>query len=346
MDFALPELLWTLLLAPLVALLMVWAWRRRRRADAAWAGRALWDRLRPGYRSGRWSVQVLAVSVAVAALLIALARPRWGLSEQQIERRGVDIVFVLDTSLSMAADDVAPNRLWVAQALVRRLVRALPGNRIALVQAEGDGVVMAPLTVDAAVIDLLLDAVQPGVLPTPGTELAAALERALALFPDEGEKHRVLILLSDGEDHGSDLRRVGQALRDAGVRVHAIGVGTPEGTPLALPPASDAAAGATPVYKRDADGQVVVTRLQEDALRRLADVSDGSYVRAADAATDLRTIVSPVRGMTGRSLGNETVSALEERFQWPLALAALALAVSLIWPASAGTRAASLEDSR
>ncbi len=104
---------------------------------------------------------------------LALAQPRWGESEQKIERHGVDVVFVLDTSLSMATTDLPPNRLWVAQTLVRRLVQALPGHRVALVQAEGDGVVMVPLTADSAVLDLVLDAVLPGSLPTPGHRAGA-----------------------------------------------------------------------------------------------------------------------------------------------------------------------------
>ena len=212
MQLAHPDILWLLLAVPVVALLAAWVWRRRLNATARWASRGLWDRLLPGRRPGRLSLWTGLLCAALIFGLVALAQPRWGQSRQQVERQGVDVVFVLDTSLSMATRDVSPSRLWVAQTLIRNLVKSLPGHRVALVQAEGDGVVMAPLTSDAAVIDMLLDAVQPGSLPMPGTELRPALEKALQLFPDGGGKHQVMILLSDGEDHGEGTEAVTAAL--------------------------------------------------------------------------------------------------------------------------------------
>lgn len=328
MDFAEPKLLWLLLAAPATVFLGLMAWRRRLRAMAAWASRGLWDRLLPGLRPRRHWLSVGLLGVAVLATALALARPRWGEGSQKVEREGVDLVFVLDTSLSMATRDVAPSRLWVAQTLIRDLVGRLPGNRTALVQAEGDGVVMAPLTVDSAVLDLLLDAVQPGSLPTPGTELASALEVALELYPTDSEKHRVMVLLSDGEDHGSEMRKVATRLRDAGVVVHTLGVGTPEGKPLELA----ASAQGRVEYKQDQDGNIVVSRLQEEVLESLSRETGGLYLRATSAAVDTSGVVGRIRDMETRSFGSDVVSTLEERFQWPTLLAILALALHLALP--------------
>ncbi|RMH20165.1 MAG: VWA domain-containing protein [Acidobacteria bacterium] len=335
MDFADPRLLWLLLAAPLAGGLAWLAWRRRLAAMAAWAARGLWDRLLPGFRPRRLAASALLLAVAVLAVALALARPRWGMGEHHVERQGVDVVFVLDTSLSMATRDVRPSRLWVAQTLIRDLVGRLEGDRVALVQAEGEGVVMVPLTLDAAVIDLLLDAVQPGSLPTPGTELAWALERALELFPEGSEKHRVIVLVSDGEDHGSPLRKVENRLREAGVVVHAIGVGTPQGKPLELPGTRP---GQPVSYKQDEDGNVVVSRLEEAKLEELARATGGVYLRATSAAADTGPIVSRIRGMETRSFGSDVASALEERFQLPLALAILALVLYLTLPVFAPAR--------
>lgn len=336
MDFAAPHWLWFLLVAPVAALLAALAWRRRLRAAAAWAARSLWDRLLPTYEPRRLMTWNLLLALAVAGAGFALARPRWGETEQKVERQGVDLVFVLDTSLSMATRDVQPSRLWVGQTLIRRLVQDLPGNRVALVQAEGDGVVMVPLTSDGAVIDLLLDAVQPGSLPTPGTELRPAIERALDLFPEGGDKHRALILVSDGEDHGSGLDKSLGRLRDEGVVVHAIGVGTRQGKPLELPQLD----ASTPIeYKRDEAGNVVVSRLMEDTLEELSRETGGVYLRATSAATDPGPVIARVQAMEKRSYGSEWVSTLEERFQWPAAVAALALVLqSLLSPFSPSRR--------
>lgn len=340
MKFAHPEWLWLLLAAPAAAAVAGWCWRRRLRAVAQWASRSLWDRLLPTHDPRRLVTFCVLLMVAVLAVALALARPRWGTSEQTVERQGVDVVFVLDTSLSMATRDVAPSRIWVAQTLIRRLSQELPGHRLALVQAEGDGVVMVPLTSDAAVIDLLLDAVLPGSLPTPGTELAPALEDALELFPDDDGKHKVMVLFSDGEDHGDGLDKVADRLHDSGVVVHAVGVGTREGKPLELPPTAENSAAGTGAsgrpapggveYKRDEAGNVVVSRLMEDNLEKLSRKTGGIYLRAASAGIELGRLTAAIDAMEKRSYGAEAVNTLEERFQWPLTLAILALTLQLV----------------
>ncbi len=323
MNFASPRLLLLLLVAPAAAALASWAWRRRLGAQSEWAGRGLWNRLGVGATRRRTVLAVLGLGVAILGTALGLARPRWGERTETVERQGVDVVFVLDSSLSMAAVDVPPSRLFAAKALMRRMVEDLPGNRVALVQAEGEGVVMAPLTVDAAVIDLLLDTVEPSSLPTPGTVLGAPLEQAIQLFPPGGKKHRAVVLLSDGEDQGGGLEDAARKLSEAGITLHAIGVGTPQGSPLPL-------AGEPNAFKRDREGRVVVSRLGEEALEKLATETGGKYLRATSPATDLAPVVERVRAMEKRSLDSQSVSTLEERFQWPLLLAAAALAVLLL----------------
>jgi len=333
MDFAHPDHLWLTIAAPAALVLAALGWRRRLAATAAWAARSLWDRLLTGHSRRRLWLWSVLLAVAVAAVAVTLARPRWGSSEQEVERRGVDVAFVLDTSLSMATRDVPPSRLWVAQTLVRRLVEAMPGNRVSLVQAEGDGVVMTPLTADAAVVDLLLDAVLPGSLPTPGTELAPALEKAIELFPEGSSKHKVVVLLSDGEDHGGALDRVAEKLEESGAVLHAVGVGTLEGKPLELPRhEADGDGGAPLEYKRDQEGNVVVSRLVESTLEELARDTGGVYLRATSPAADLGRILEEIEGMEKHRYGSEVVSTLEERFQWPLALAIAALVLQALVP--------------
>jgi len=333
MDLARPEWLWLLLAAPAVAGLAAWCWWRRLRAAALWASRGLWNRVFPSHAPRRMTASVVFLGLGIAGVALALSQPRWGTSTQQVERRGVDLVFVLDTSLSMATRDVMPSRLWVGQTLIRSLVQALPGNRVALVQAEGDGVVMVPLTLDAAVIDLLLDAVQAGSLPTPGTKLAAALNKALALFPEGAEKHRVLVLVSDGEDHGSDLQQIAGRLSDSGTVLHAIGIGTPEGKPLELPPSK---AGGPLEYKRDEAGKVVVSRLEETNLESLTRATGGLYLRATNAAANAEPIASRILDMERRRFSAETINALEERYQWPIGLSIVALCLFLLLSPFAG----------
>jgi Ca-activated chloride channel family protein len=331
MTFGAPLLLWLALLAPAVAALSLWLWRRRFTADAAWATRGLWDRLLPGYSRRRVALSVLWLAVAVLGAALALARPRWGAGEQKVERQGVDVVFLVDSSLSMGARDVPPSRLYVAKSLVRRMARAMPGNRVGLVQAEGDGVMLSPLTLDGAVLDLLLDTIDPGSMPTPGTELASGIDMALRTFGQGTEKHRVLVLLSDGEDWGGGLEDETAKLKEAGVVAYTLGIGTVDGAPVPIP----GSAGET---KRDADGNIVVTRLHPEVMEQLARATGGSYLGVASAAADPAPLVRQIDRMEKRTFESQSLSTLAERFQWPLALAVLALLIHLARGPFAGAK--------
>lgn len=332
MSFADPRLLLLALAAPAAGLAAWLLARARRRAERGWAGRAVEARLRAGVPRPAALVAAL-VALAVLGAALALARPRWGATQQTVERRGVDVVFVLDTSLSMAAPDVAPSRFWLAQSLLRRLAAAMPGNRVALVAAEGVGVVLSPLTVDGAVIDLLLDAAEPGTLPVPGTQLGPALERALALFPEGHDTHPVMVVLSDGETHHEQLAGTIEKLAAAGVVVDAIGIGTRHGAPIPL-------ADRPGEVKRDAHGEVVITHLEPAALEQLAHATGGVYLEAADAGADPAPVLRQIGSLRGRLHEATLLETLEERFQWPLALAVAALVARLALGAYAPRRAA------
>ncbi|MGE0640282.1 MAG: VWA domain-containing protein [Thermoanaerobaculia bacterium] len=323
MNFAEPGLLWLTAASPLGALVAWWLLRRRAAAESAWASRAVEPRLRPVERPRRRAAIYLLVGLSLLGTALALARPRWGESVETVEQRGVDIVFVLDSSASMAAYDVTPSRLWLAASLIRRMAEALPGNRVALVQAEGVGVVISPLTVDSAVLDLLLDAVEPGSLPVPGSHLGPAIQRAVTLFPAGAEKQRVMIVLSDGEIHGEELAPTIERLRTAGVVLHAVGIGTETGAPVPV-------AGRPNEFKRTAEGQIVVSRLDSAPLEALADATGGIYLSATSATANPSAIVGRILDMEKRGLSSSTLSTLQERFQWPLAAALLALLLRLV----------------
>lgn len=333
MIFAAPKVLWLAILTPVTALAAVLFWQRYLRKLRAWASAGIWQRVGLTFSKRHLVLSILCLCVAVLGTSIALARPRWGVVETTVERQGVDVVFLLDSSLSMATADVAPSRLSIAKSLVRRLAANLPGHRVALVQAEGRGLVLAPLTIDTAVVDLLLDTVIPGSLPDPGTRLAPALTEAIKLYPPDGEKHRVLVIVSDGEDHGSAWQDSLQTLKDSGVVVHTLGVGTSRGGPIPLAPgASSSPESGKPDdrYKQDEDGRVVVSRLNEGVLEQLASETGGTYVPVPRAGADPSSILRAIESMQKRSFDSESLEVLAERFQWPLGLAALALLLHLL----------------
>lgn len=330
-SFARPEMLVLALLAPLAAVAAALLWRRRLRAAEAWASRALWGRLIGSVSRRRLALSAAFLGLAVLGTALALAQPRWGETLETVERRGVDVVVVIDASLSMGAKDVSPSRLAIAETLVRRLIEAMPGHRVALVAAGGDGVVMAPLTTDVAVVDLLLDGIEPGALPVPGTRLADALERLPELYPPGTERHRAAVLVSDGEDHGGTLDEALASLEAAGVVVHTLGVGTVEGAPVPVP-------GNPGAVRRRPDGSVVISRLEEATLETVARDTGGVYLRANDPGRSLRPVVAALDAMETRAYETSRLETRAERFQWPLAAAVAALLAHLALPSFGGRR--------
>lgn len=328
MEFAAP--LWLLLLVAIPVLLAVEAWcvRRDRERTAQLVARALWPKVmaRPA-EVWRW-VRLGFFSLGVAGLALALAGPRWGVVREKLQREGVDVVLVVDTSGSMAAEDVQPDRFSLARLTLRSLLDALEGDRLALVALEGEAYPLVPLTLDAGAVAMFLESMEPGMLPTPGTSLGAGLEAALSLFVDEQRANKVVVLVSDGEDLEGAVERGLRAARSKGVIVHTVGVGTAAGAPV---PHFDAE-GRRQGFKKDRDGSVVVSRLDEGVLQRLARETGGVYTRATPANTGVWQLVAAVRGMEQKSLAQEYTYRPRERYQWPLGVALLAIAGGLLVP--------------
>lgn len=218
--------LWALI--PVAWLFFFLAGRRERRLrllldeDAA-------ARLCPERWRARARTKAILRLLACALVIVALARPQWGFHWEEVRRRGLDILVVLDTSNSMRATDLKPNRLQQATWGLRDLVQRLSGDRIGLVAFAGSSFLECPLTIDYAAFSLMLDDVYPGIIPRGGTAIAQALAAALESFPKGGEADRVIILITDGEDHEGDLEGAVERLKEERVRVYAVGVGTAEG---------------------------------------------------------------------------------------------------------------------
>lgn len=327
MSFGDRDLLWLLLLAPVMAWAFAWSWKRKLAALRAWASPSLWSRLGIADHPARRAAATALLFTALLGTTAALTRPRWGTHTESVERRGVDLVFVLDTSLSMAARDVHPDRLFVATSLLRRMAAELPGSRVALVQAEGEGLVLTPLTVDAAVLDLLLDPLTPSSLPVPGTRLRSALQQAQKLFPPGEQRGRAIVILSDGEDHGGGLEEIASKLHDASIRIYALGIGSPQGAPI-----PDGDSGQV-TYKRDDQGRIVITKLHEADLEELTRETGGTYLRVTSAGADIKPVIRSIHRLATSKQEDQVVESSAERFQWPLGAAALALTALLAVPA-------------
>jgi Ca-activated chloride channel family protein len=326
--FASPAWLWALLALPLAAFLEVWLARRDRDRLSLLVSRPLWSRV-VRRLAERWrKVRLALVLVGAGGVIVALARPQWGIVREKVEREGVDVVVVLDTSGSMATPDIAPNRFFLARQALLQLIGRLEGDRFALVAFEGEAYPLVPLTLDADAIGLFLETVEPGIVPAPGTSLGVGLAKGLDAFVDRERRNKVMVLVSDGEDLEGEVDEAVRKAKEAGVVVHAVGVGTEGGQPV---PEIDAD-GRVTGYKRDESGGAVVSRLQMQTLEAVARGTGGRAFRITPADSSLSGLAAAIEGMEQKALASEFSYRRKERFQVPLALGLGALALALLLP--------------
>ena len=331
--------LWTLILVPLLGVLYWYASRR---------GRALLDRFGEHdlVRRLRASVNVTAVRwkgalvlAAVALLALALARPQFGTRVETLRRQGQDVMVAVDVSRSMYAEDVAPNRLERAKIEIGRIIQRLDGDRIGLVAFAGDAFVQSPLTADYGAAMMFLTAMDPTLMSTQGTDLARAVVVAVEALEETPPENRIVVIVTDGEDHEGGLAEAIAAATDAQVTIHTVGVGSPQGVPLPDVEGIEASGR----FRRDDQGNVITTRLNETALQDIALQTDGEYHRIGQGAGGLGRLVERIEG-GGREVESREVTQFEEQYQIFLGAALLLLIVEVIVPGRRTRRTAGLED--
>jgi Ca-activated chloride channel family protein len=334
MKFAEPVYLNCLVPLALLGLLLFFLARRQKAAIARLGTPELIAKLSAtvNWRGRRW--QMVLWFVALSFLIVALARPQWGSQVEYIERRGVEIMVLLDISESMLAEDFRPNRLARAKLEITELMDQLEGNELGLVLFSGAAFVQFPLTSDFATARTFLDAAYPGLISRPGTAIAEAIEVALTGFNQERATQKVIVLLTDGENHEGDVFAMVQEAVDQGIIIYTIGFGSPEGEPI---PQYDAL-GNLIGYKQDRQGETVLTRLDEITLQQLAVMADGRYFRATADGREVGSLANEISELRTSELESRFETRGIERFQWFLAVAVVALVVIELIPDRIGRR--------
>jgi Ca-activated chloride channel homolog len=329
MKFAHIELLLLIWVVPSLALVYFYGWRKRRRVLKGYAGRRMLRHIvPPGLARRRSIVAGLALS-AIICTVLALTGPQYGFHWQEIERKGIDIVIALDCSRSMLATDIKPTRLDRAKRKIRDLLNMLQGDRVGLVAFSGTAFLQCPLTIDYQAFYLFLDALAPDYLPVGGTDLAAAMQSAQQAFDPRSHADKAVILITDGEHTGSgDPMEATREAQKSGIKLFTIGVGSGDGVPV---PEDNGG------FKKDKAGQIIISRLDETLLSRMALATGGSYVRSVAGDIDLETIYEKqIRArMEGAKVESSRKQIWVDRYQWPLTLAvSLLLLARWIPPAS------------
>ena len=315
MRFGNLDAFWFLVMVPLGIIFYVWAFHRKQRRLGEFGNPKLMEKLTSATSWARQGSKAATIITGIFFLVLALGQPQFGTKLELLHRRGVDIMVALDTSLSMLAEDIKPNRLTRARYEIEGLIDRLEGDRIGLVAFAGKSFVLCPLTLDYGAAKIFLDTVDTDLISVKGTAIGDAVRMATRAFGSSEKKYQVLILITDGEDHAGNPLDAAEAAADAGVRIFAVGVGTPDGE---LVPIRD---GDEVNYLRDSVGRIVKTRLDQATLEKMAALTDGAYVQAGGGRVGLEEVYTRIAEMEKKDLGSREYTQYIDRFQWPLALA-------------------------
>ncbi|MBS7271506.1 MULTISPECIES: VWA domain-containing protein [unclassified Fibrobacter] len=319
MRFAEPMFLWGLLTLPLFALLFAYAYHRRKKLAARFVSLSMLPKLSTSVSPWRRLAKVTLLLFAIAFLFVALARPQWGRKMEHIERRGLDLVLLQDISLSMLAEDVKPNRLTRSRHEISSFLESLSGDRVGLVAFSGEAQVMVPLTLDYGTVQMMLRELTPGWL-MPGTNLEKAIRKGMDLYRNSGSagQYSVMILMSDGEELEAAAVNAAKEAAEMGIRIYTIGIGSREGVPIPVPSKNGEIA-----YKKDLQGNIVTTRLEDGTLQEIASATGGLYFYASPGEFQLQKVLTEIASLEKKEQASDRMENYQDRYQIFLGLAAL-----------------------
>jgi Ca-activated chloride channel family protein len=314
-----------LVLLPALLALFWWAHRQRRRKLHEFLSPGLAVRLTPSVSSRRRLLKEALLASGLLVMVLAAARPQWGYTWEQLNRKGIELVVLLDTSLSMLAQDASPSRLERAKLELKDLVTLLDGDQVALVPFAGEAFVLCPMTLDYRTVDLFLGGVSTDMVARPGTAIGAALKAALTLFRGANPDSKAILLITDGEEN-QNTNPIAMATEAAkvGVRIFSIGLGSGGAVPIPLDPQGVD-------LKKDPDGKLVATSLDENTLRELARITGGSYVKSASGELNVPALYKEIHDKTvPEELRGKRAQRWEDRYQGVVILAFVLLIVEAL----------------
>ena len=296
-------------LIPLVVVALVVHNRQKKRALEKFADPEFLDRLTGRDQGGRRLLKGFLLLSSLSLILFALAGPRWGSHYQEVRQKGVDIMILVDVSPSMLVEDMEPNRLERARREILDFLRVVQGDRVGLVAFSGAAFVQCPLTLDYGALQMFLSSLQPDLIPVPGTDLGAAIETGLSSFDFNAETDKVILLITDGEDNEGRGLEAGRKAAAKGVKIFVFGIGETSGGPI---PLGDGQGG----FKKDEEGKVILSKLDEESLREIAPLTGGSYVRSVAGDLDLDLLYfEGIKSRTeAQTLKSGKIKVWEERF--------------------------------
>jgi len=302
---------WTLVIIPVIIILFVLLQFWRYRTQKKFADAPLLKRLSPNRSIFKSVLKVIVLSLAFLCLTIALVNPKIGTKLETVKREGVDIVFALDVSKSMLAEDIAPNRLEKSKQLVTQIINNLASDRVGIIAYAGKAFPQLPITTDYASAKMFLQSMNTNMLSSQGTAINEAINLAKTYFDDEEQTNRVLIIISDGEDHSEQAAAVAEEASEEGIRIFTIGVGDVKGGPI-----PEKRNGIVLNYKKDKQGETVITKLNEETLQNIASEANGAYINGKNTNNVVENIREILNKMDKTEFEAKQFADYKDQFQW------------------------------
>lgn len=310
--FAHSEYLYLLYFLPIIIVLAWFALRKQNQLLDKFANKSLHKTLFPLRSKLKLFLKSSLIVLSIGFLILALANPQIGSKVEEVKQVGIDVYILLDVSLSMKAEDIKPSRLDKAKHEISQLINRLQGDRIGLIVFSGAAYVQFPLTTDYAAANLFLSAVSVNSVPQPGTAIGPAVQLALNSFKKDEETQKAVVIITDGEDHEGDLEKAIEEANNLGVKIYAIGLGSPQGVPIPV----YNSAGRQTGYKKDRTGNVVLTKLDETTLKDITSKANGEYYRGSNTNDELEMIYDDLASMEGTEFGATKITEYEDRYYY------------------------------
>lgn len=320
-----PENFWFLLGVPiLIGLYFGYRWMIKRNLTRFGAPE-LMKQLTTNFSISRTNWKFILVVFIYIFLVLALVDPQFGSKIEKVQRKGIELVIALDVSNSMLAEDIQPNRLSRAKRAISKLVGRLENDRIGLLVFAGDAYVQVPVTNDFSAAKMFLSTISTDIVPVQGTSIDAALELAMRSFTPESELEKAVIIITDGENHEASAVELAQEASEKGITVHTLGMGSPEGAPIPIRKVNG-----QPIFQKDENGKIVVTKLNQKILQEVAAAGGGEYVLANNTTVGLNTLFDHINSMEKKEIESRIYSNYQHQFQYPLGIAILLLIFEIL----------------
>ncbi|HXB41921.1 MAG TPA: VWA domain-containing protein [Bacteroidia bacterium] len=303
--------LWSLAVIPLLVLIFFLLMLNKKRRLEKLGDFSLILNMIPDVSLGRQIVKFVLYSSALLFMLLTLANLQTGSKMQEVKRSGADIMLCLDVSNSMMAEDLKPNRLERAKQAIEKMIDKLEGDRIGMIVFAGEAYVQLPITTDYSAAKLFLNAVAPNMIPKQGTAIGAAIEKAMESFGKDEGKNKAIIIITDGENHEDDAVKLAEDAAKNEISIHTIGIGSDAGVPIPI-----YQNGVPAGYKKDREGNTVITKLNDKLLQEIAGAANGVYVKASNADVGLNAVLDKIAELDKKEIESKRYTDYEDQFQW------------------------------